>query len=153
MPYSSSDHSDQPVHPCTLTSLCCPLQKALVPWLSIGHGLIWVFAGRTCHDTRTYLNFEIRQTTWGSPGTCNNHLNLNLRKRTFCAHNEDSNQPAHARSLIMESSLSAWRNFVSLDIQKALREDSDQPARMRRLIWIFAERTHPTVHFLMSWLI
>ena len=36
-----------------------------------------------------------------------------------------------------ESSLSACRNFASLAIQNAPSEDSDQTARMRRLIWIF----------------
>ena len=43
--------------------------------------------------------------------------------------------------LMRESLLFAWRKFASLAIQNAHSEDSDQPARMRRLIWIFAERT------------
>ena len=47
-----------------------------------------------------------------------------------------------------ESSLSAWRNLASLAIQNAPSEDSDQTARMRRLIWIFAGRTCPVVRFL-----
>ena len=53
------------------------------------------------------------------------------------------------RAVWSESSLSAWRNLVSLAIRNALCEDSDQTARMRRLIWIFAGRSCPTVHFLM----
>ena len=38
-----------------------------------------------------------------------------------------------------ESSLSTWRKFVhvSLAIQNAPSEDSDVPAQMRGLIWIF----------------
>ena len=48
-----------------------------------------------------------------------------------------------------ESSLSALRKFVSLVTQNAPSEDSDQTARMRSLIWIFAGRTCPKVHFLM----
>ena len=47
-----------------------------------------------------------------------------------------------------QSSLSAWRNFASLAIQNASSEDSDQTARMRRLIWIFAGRTCPKLRFL-----
>ena len=46
-----------------------------------------------------------------------------------------------------ESSLSAWRNFASLAIQNAPSEESDQTARMRRLIWIFAGRTSPKERF------
>ena len=56
--------------------------------------------------------------------------------------------PACACADWSESSLSAWRNFASLAIQNAPSEDSDQTARMRRLIWIFAGRTCPTVRFL-----
>ena len=37
-------------------------------------------------------------------------------------------------------SLSAWRNFASLAIEKCTSEDSDQIARRRRLIWMFAGR-------------
>ena len=46
-----------------------------------------------------------------------------------------------------QSSLSARRNFVSLAIQNVPSEDFDQTARMRRLIWIFAQRTFPKVVF------
>ena len=54
------------------------------------------------------------------------------------APNEDSDQ-LRMRAAWSESSLSAWRNFASLAIQNAPSEDSDQTARMRSLIWIFAE--------------
>ena len=49
------------------------------------------------------------------------------------------------RAVWLEPSLSAWRNFVSLVIQNASNEDSDQTVRMRSLIWIFAGRTCPKV--------
>ena len=39
-----------------------------------------------------------------------------------------------------ESSLSAWRRFGSLAYHWVRCEDSDQTARMRRLIWVFAGR-------------
>ena len=38
-----------------------------------------------------------------------------------------------------ESSLSAWGCFGSLTTHRVLCKDSDQPAQMRRLIWVFAE--------------
>ena len=47
-----------------------------------------------------------------------------------------------------ESSLSAWRNFASLTIPNAPSEDSDQTARLRSLIRIFAGRTLPMGGFL-----
>ena len=56
------------------------------------------------------------------------------------------------RAVWFESSLSAWKNFASFAIQNVPSEDSDQTARIRRLIWIFAGRTCPTVCFLMLWL-
>ena len=47
-----------------------------------------------------------------------------------------------------QSTVGAYkRNFISFAIQKAPSEDSDQIARMRRLIWIFAERACRKVHF------
>ena len=70
---------------------------------------------------------------------------LNRKKylRT-CAPGEDSDQPAHSRSLI--------RNFTSriLDSQGCKvsshdNEDTGQTARMRRLIWVFVGRTHQKV--------
>ena len=41
-----------------------------------------------------------------------------------------------------------WINFASLAMQNVASEDSDQTARMRRLIWIFAGRKCPKVRFL-----
>ena len=63
-----------------------------------------------------------------------------------CAPKEDSNQPAHLRSLI-------WVFVVRLEKLcilgnlKCASEDSDQTARMRKLIWIFAEYTCQKVFF------
>ena len=56
------------------------------------------------------------------------------------------------RAVWSESSLSAWRNFASLAIQNASSDDSDQTARMRSLICIFAGRICPKVSFLKMWL-
>ena len=67
---------------------------------------------------------------------CNNKISRNVRKRT----NEDSNQPAHA-------SLSTWSNFASVAFLDTPREDSDQTAQTRSLIWIFAGRTCPKYVF------
>ena len=50
------------------------------------------------------------------------------------------------------SSLSAWTRFAFLAIQIAPSEDSDQPARMRRLIRIFAGRMCAKIQSLMLWL-
>ena len=61
---------------------------------------------------------------------------------SFCAttwENVPSDMCASVQS--GRSSLSACRNLVSLIIQNALSEYSDQTVRMRRLIRIFAERT------------
>ena len=46
------------------------------------------------------------------------------------------------------SLLSAWRNFASLAVQNAHGADSEQTARMLRLIWIFAGCSCPKVRFL-----
>ena len=75
-------------------------------------------------------------------------LNLNVRKKYLLtyASNEDSNQPAHPRSLT-EAFRCVNEHFLSLAIQGASSEDSDQPARMRRLIWIYAGRTYSKVCF------
>ena len=52
------------------------------------------------------------------------------------------------RAVWSESSSTAYRNFASLVTQNAPSEDSDQTARMRRLIWIFAGRTYQKVRLL-----
>ena len=49
----------------------------------------------------------------------------------------------HTWAAVQETSSSPWRNLASLVIQNAPSEDSDQTARMRSLIWIFAGRTCP----------
>ena len=54
----------------------------------------------------------------------------------------------HIRAVWSESSSSAWRVLAPLAIQYVPREDSDQPARMRRLIWIFSWRTCPIIRVL-----
>ena len=77
------------------------------------------------------------------------HTSLYVRKRTFWYVRPTKTQISlRIRAVWSESSLSAWRNFASLAIQKAPSEDSDQTARMRRLIRIFAGRTCLKVRFL-----
>ena len=63
-------------------------------------------------------------------------LSLNVRKRIFGHVRLTETQIS--RAVCSEYSLSARRNFASLAIQNALREDYDQTAHMRRLIIIFA---------------
>ena len=58
-----------------------------------------------------------------------------------CVQRRHKSTCASIRAVLSEASLSAWRNFASLAIQNELTEDSDQTARMRWLIWIFAGRT------------
>ena len=78
-----------------------------------------------------------------------NHLNRNVRQRTFWHVRSTKTQISLRISVVWsESSPSTWRNFASLAIQNAPSEDSDQTARMRSLIWIFAGRTSPKVRFL-----
>ena len=72
-----------------------------------------------------------------------------MRKRTFSHVQLTKTQISmHVRAVLSVSSLSVWRNFASLVIQNVPREDSDQTAQMRKLIWIFAGRVCPKVRFL-----
>ena len=74
-------------------------------------------------------------------------MSRNVRKRTFW----------HVRltkiqiSLCIRAALSEFAvHMMKLHhwLSKFRHEDSDQTARMRRLIWIFAGRTFPKVRFL-----
>ena len=76
-------------------------------------------------------------------------MGRNVRKHTFLHVRPTKTQISlRIRSAWSESSLSVWRNFASLVIQNAPSEDTDQTARMRRLIWIFSGRIYPKVSFL-----
>ena len=76
-------------------------------------------------------------------------MSRNERKHTFWHVRQTNTQISlRIRAVWSESSLSAWSNFASLAIRNAPSEDSDQAARMRRLIWIFAWRTCSKVRFL-----
>ena len=80
---------------------------------------------------------------------CRQEMNLNVRQRIFWHVRPMRTQISLCiHAVWSESSLSAWRDFASLAIQNAPNEDSDQTARKRRLIWIFAWRTCPKVRFL-----
>ena len=101
---------------------------------TVSSGRFWGYVALTQSDLRI-----------PSQGPLTLKSERNVRKRTFWrAPNEESNNPAHPRILI------TWRIFASLAIQNAPSEDSDQTARMRRLIWIFAGRTWPKVFFWCS---
>ena len=68
-----------------------------------------------------------------------------------CVPNKDSNQSARLLHLIRafifhEETLHPWLS------KNVPREDSDQTAWIRRLIWIFAGFTYPKVWFLALWL-
>ena len=75
-------------------------------------------------------------------------MNRNMRKRTFW-HVPITKTQINMRipAIWSESSLSAWWNYASLAIKNVPSEDSDQPAWMRRLIWIFAGRISQKVRF------
>ena len=77
----------------------------------------------------------------------------NVRKRTFRHVRQMKTQISLRISAVWSGCLlSAWSNLTPFCIQKAKNassEDSDQTARMRSLIWIFAGRTCPQVHFRM----
>ena len=76
-------------------------------------------------------------------------MDRNVRKCTFWYMLPTKTQISlRNRTAWLESSSSTWRKFASLAIQNAPSEDSDQPARMRRLIWIFAGCTYPKLRFL-----
>ena len=71
---------------------------------------------------------------------------------TAFAPSEDSYQPVHPRSLIIDfagHSVGSQGSKVYSGGQRRLR----QPAWMRRLIWVFAGRTSLIVGFLVRWLI
>ena len=53
------------------------------------------------------------------------------------------------RAVWSKSSLFARRNIVYMAVQNKLSDDSDQTARMRRLIWISAGRICHKVRFLI----
>ena len=80
------------------------------------------------------------------------YISHNVRKHTFWHVRITMTQISLRISVIWsDSSMSAWRNFAPLSIQNAPNEDSDQTARMRSLIWIFAGHTCRKLHFLPLW--
>ena len=74
-------------------------------------------------------------------------MSHNVRRRTFWLCSKRGLKSACASAQSDKSSFSAWRNVACMAIQNAPREDSDQTARMRRLIWIFSGCTCPKVLF------
>ena len=77
------------------------------------------------------------------------YLNRHVRKRTSDMCGPTKTQTSlHIWAVWPESSMSARRNVASLVIQNTPSEDSDQTARMRRLIWIFSGCKCKKVRFL-----
>ena len=75
----------------------------------------------------------------------------NVRKRTFgCVRPVKIPISLRCRAVWSESSLGAFwiAKILDANILHADNEDSDQTARMRRLIWIFDGRTCQRVRFL-----
>ena len=71
-------------------------------------------------------------------------MSRNVRKCTFRHVRQATIQISlRIRAVWFESSLYTLRKFVSLIMQNAISDDSDQTARMRRLIWIFAGHHMP----------
>ena len=84
-------------------------------------------------------------SAWGN--VVDSKMRHSVRKRTFY-HVRPTKTQTNLRigAVRLQSSLSAWRNFSSLIIQNAPREDSDQHSR--RLIWMFAWRMRPNVRYI-----
>ena len=108
---------------------------------------------RTKVNNPFLASFQLRQTSHLRTFCTLNNTILIKRVATtenvlsYMCTNEDSD-----RAVWSESSLCAWRNFASLATQIEPSADSDQTAQMRRLIWIFASRRCPKVHFLTFWI-
>ena len=80
------------------------------------------------------------------------YFSRSVRKHTFWQVRPKKTQISlRIRAVLSKASFCAWKNFAPLAIQNEHSEDSDQTARMRRLIWIFVGRTCPKV--LTLWLI
>ena len=72
------------------------------------------------------------------------YTSRDVRKRTIWHMRPTKTQISlRIRAVWLQSSFSASRNFKSLSILIAPREDFDQTTRTRRLIWIFAGRNIP----------
>ena len=112
------------------------------------HRLIWVFTGYTCLK----LHYLILRHTYNYKLFGLKIRELNVRKHTVWHVFPTKTQISMCiHTIWLESSLSTWRNFASLAIQNVPSEDSDQSARMCRLIWTLAEHICLKLHFLTLW--
>ena len=86
-------------------------------------------------------------------GTCSEHFEPQCQKTylQIWAPIEDSNQPAH-RAAWSESSRGAFWIANDAKFLRVQKDDSNQTARMRRLIWVYVGRPCQ-VRFLMLWLV
>ena len=97
-----------------------------------------------------HLEKKNKKKTSVCPVYNNKHVGCYVRQHTFWNVRLAKIQISlRIRAVWSESSLSAWRNFVSLPIQNVSSEDSDQTARMRSLIRILAGRTCSKMRFLL----
>ena len=79
-------------------------------------------------------------------------MGLKIRKRTFGHVRPVKIQISlRIRAVWSESSLNAFWIAKDAKFLYADNEDSDQTARMRRLIWVFVGRTCEKVRFLTLW--
>ena len=73
--------------------------------------------------------------------SCKNEKSRNVRKRTFrtCAPSEDSDQPAHSRSLIRIFT-GTFEKPKMRSVFRRKNEDADETALMHWLIWVVVGR-------------
>ena len=103
-------------------------------------GWIWLCAFCACWkrhvrsaQTKFYLSDDLAKTR-------NGFLRAEVQQLLQQgAISEDSDQPAHPRSLIRVFAVRRMKLWVYIIIEHS--EDSDQSVWMRKLIWVFAERT------------
>ena len=84
--------------------------------------------------------FHWTENIWSCKLEFCNGLCEPIHEKTYlltCAPNEDSDKPAHPRSLIIVFVVRV-KDFAFLAIPNAPSEDSDQTVWMCRLIWIFS---------------
>ena len=104
----------------------------------------------TCFRGKISVHYDCMIEKWSCLERCTrrNNTHRNVGKWTFWwSPNEDSNQPAHPRSLIRVFIVRMMK-LHSRPSKNAPSENYDQTARMRRLIWIFTVRARMMCIFL-----
>ena len=110
--------------------------------------LIWV-----CTVSYGLSVWILSVTMVTSPIQAANYLSPHMTKYTQDLRCKDSDQPVHPLSMIrvhiQPPSLDTWRQLKA----HAISKDSDQTARMHRLIWVFTGHRSLTAGFVVRWLI